>query len=65
MTGLEASVSLGWLRYIPLYLELVAVDVEMYMAQMLKFHLSSKICLLLLLLGLTTMFFCLAFNVAN
>ena len=32
--------SVGWLRCIPLQLELAAVAVEMYVAQMLTFHLS-------------------------
>ena len=32
--------SLGWLRYIPLQLELAAVVVKMSVAQMLKLHLS-------------------------
>ena len=32
--------SLGWLRCIPLQLELAAVVVEMSVAQMLKLHLS-------------------------
>ena len=32
--------SLGWLRCIPLQLELAAVTVEMSVAQMLKLHLS-------------------------
>ena len=37
---MKASVSLGWLRCIPLQLELAAVAVEMSVAQMLKLHLS-------------------------
>ena len=39
--GLLAYDSLGWLRCIPLQLMLVAVAVEMSVAQMLKLYLSS------------------------
>ena len=38
--------SLGWLRCIPLQLELAAVVVEMSVAQMLKLHLSFEKVLL-------------------
>ena len=38
--GLKATVSLGWLRCIPLQLELVVVAVEMSVAKMLKLHLN-------------------------
>ena len=38
--GLKASVSLGWLRCIPLQLEMAAVAFEMSVAQMFKLHLS-------------------------
>ena len=37
---MKTSVSLGWLRCIPLQLELAAVAVEMSVVQMLKLHLS-------------------------
>ena len=39
--GLLTSESLGWLRCIPLQLVLVAVAVEMSVAQMLTLHLRS------------------------
>ena len=38
--GLQVCESLRWLRCIPLQLELVAVAVEMFVAQMLMLHFS-------------------------
>ena len=57
--GLLASESLGWLRCIPLQLVLVAVAVEMSVAQMFKLHLR-----LLLQLGVTAPFLCPALDAA-